>query len=216
MKTTSARSYLLKYLDVPVYATPLTRGLAEVRLKEAGLLADAELHTITPDDVLELGCFKVEFFHVCHSIPDAVGVAITTPVGLVVHASDYKFDQYPVDGKLTDVAKLQALGDRGVLLLLSDSTNADTDGFTPSEQRVTEALERIMADTPGRLIAATFASNISRIQQVIQVARGYGWQVGVVGRSMVNNVRMSINLGYLDVSPEESADHVGDEWAAVQ
>ena len=144
-----ALSYLLKYLDVPVYATPLTRGLAEVRLKEAGLLADAELHTITPDDVLELGCFKVEFFHVCHSIPDAVGVAVTTPVGLVVHASDYKFDQHPVDGKLTDVAKLQALGDRGVLLLLSDSTNADTDGFTPSEQRVTEALEGIMADTPG-------------------------------------------------------------------
>ncbi len=198
-----ALSYLLKYLDVPVYATPLTRGLAEVRLKEAGLLADAELHTITPDDVLELGCFKVEFFHVCHSIPDAVGVAVTTPVGLVVHASDYKFDQHPVDGKLTDVAKLRALGDRGVLLLLSDSTNADTDGFTPSEQRVTEALERIMADTPGRLIVATFASNISRIQQVIQVAQGYGRQVGVVGRSMVNNVRMSINLGYLDVSPED-------------
>ncbi len=198
-----ALSYLLKYLDVPVYATPLTRGLAEVRLKEAGLLADAELHTITPDDVLELGCFKVEFFHVCHSIPDAVGVAVTTPLGLVVHASDYKFDQHPVDGKLTDVAKLRALGDRGVLLLLSDSTNADTDGFTPSEQRVTEALERIMADTPGRLIVATFASNISRIQQVIQVARGYGRQVGVVGRSMVNNVRMSINLGYLDVSPDD-------------
>ncbi len=198
-----ALPYLLKYLDVPVYATPLTRGLAEVKLKEAGLLADTELHTITPDDVLQLGCFTVEFFHVCHSIPDAVGIAVTTPVGMVVHASDYKFDQNPVDGKLTDVAKLRALGDRGVLLLLSDSTNADSEGFTPSEQRVTEALEGIMSQTRGRLIVATFASNISRVQQVIQVARRFGRRVGVVGRSMVNNVRMSIDLGYLDVTPEE-------------
>ena len=198
-----ALSYLLKYLDVPVYATQLTRGLAEVKLKEAGLLADAELHTITPDDVLHLGVFQVEFFHVCHSIPDAVGVAVTTPVGLVVHASDYKFDQHPVDGKLTDVAKLQALGERGVLLLLSDSTNADSEGFTPSEQRVTEALDEIMGKTPGRLVVATFASNISRIQQVIQVARRHGRRVGVVGRSMVSNVRMSINMGYLDVAAED-------------
>ncbi len=198
-----ALSYLLKYLDVPVYATPLTRGLAEVKLKEAGLLADAELHTITPDDVLQLGCFTVEFFHVCHSIPDAVGVAVTTPVGLVIHASDYKFDQQPVDGKLTDVAKLRALGDRGVLLLLSDSTNADTEGFTPSEQRVTAALDSIMDAAPGRVIVATFASNISRIQQVINVARCYGRRVGVVGRTMVNNVRMAINLGYLDIAHED-------------
>jgi ribonuclease J len=198
-----ALPYLLKYLDAPVYATQLTRGLAEVKLKEAGLLADAELHTITPDEVLHLGVFQVEFFHVCHSIPDAVGVAVTTPVGLVVHASDYKFDQHPVDGKLTDVAKLRALGDRGVLLLLSDSTNADSEGFTPSEQRVTEALDEIMGRTPGRLVVATFASNISRIQQVIQVARRHGRRVGVVGRSMVSNVRMSINMGYLDVASED-------------
>ena len=198
-----ALPYLLKYLDVPVYATPLTRGLAEVKLKEAGLLADSELHTISPDDVLQWGSFTVEFFHVCHSIPDAVGVAVTTPVGLVVHASDYKFDQHPVDGRLTNVAKLRSLGDRGVLLLLSDSTNADSEGFTPSEQRVTEALEEIMGRTYGRLIVATFASNISRIQQVIQVAREHGRRVGVVGRSMVSNVRMAINLGYLDISSED-------------
>lgn len=198
-----ALPYVCKYLDVPVYATPLTRGLAEVKLREAGLLNDTELHTVTPDDVLQLGCFTVEFFHVCHSIPDAVGVAVTTPVGLVVHASDYKFDQHPVDGKLTDTAKLRALGDRGVLLLLSDSTNADTEGFTPSEQRVTEALDGIMGNASGRVIVATFASNISRIQQVIQVARRHGRRVGVVGRSMVNNVRMAINLGYLDITQEE-------------
>ncbi|MCX7671064.1 MAG: ribonuclease J, partial [Anaerolineae bacterium] len=198
-----ALPYLLKYLDVPVYATPLTRGLAEVKLKEAGLLAEAELHTITPADVLTLGPFQVEFFHVCHSIPDAIGVAVTTPVGLVIHASDYKFDQQPVDGRLTDVEKLRALGDRGVLLLLSDSTNADTEGFTPSEQRVTDALERIMARATGRVLVATFASNISRIQQVIQVARRYGRRVGVVGRSMVSNVRMAIHLGYLDITAED-------------
>ncbi len=198
-----ALAYLLKYLDVPVYASPLTRGLAEVKLREAGLLADSELHTIGPDDVLRLGCFTVEFFHVCHSIPDALGVAVTTPVGTVVHASDYKFDQEPVDGKLTDVAKLRSLGDRGVLLLLSDSTNADSEGFTPSEQRVSEALDEIMSRVAGRLIVATFASNISRIQQVIQVSRQHGRRVGVVGRSMVSNVRMAINLGYLDITHED-------------
>ncbi len=198
-----ALSYLLKYLDVPVYATALTRGLAEVKLREAGLLADSELHTITPDSVLEFGPFTVEFFHVCHSIPDAVGVAVGTPLGLVVHASDYKFDQHPVDGKLTDVERLRELGDRGVLLLLSDSTNADTEGFTPSEERVTEALHSIMQSARGRIILATFASNISRVQQTINAARLHGRRVGVIGRSMVNNVRMAIGLGYLDITQDE-------------
>jgi ribonuclease J len=181
----------------------LTRGLAEVKLKEAGLLTEAELHTVCEEDVLRLGHFTVEFFHVCHSIPDAVGLAITTPVGLVVFATDYKFDQHPVDGKLTDVAKLQALGDRGVLLLLSDSTNADTPGFTPSEQRISETLDEIIRRAPGRVIVSTFASNISRIQQVTTLARHHGRRVGVIGRTMVNNVRMAINLGYLDVTHEE-------------
>jgi ribonuclease J len=198
-----ALPYLLKYLDAPVYATALTRGLAEVKLREAGLLSDSELHTISPDSVLQFGRFTVEFFHVCHSIPDAVGIAVDTPLGLVVHASDYKFDEHPVDGKLTDVAKLRALGDRGVLLLLSDSTNADTEGFTPSEERVTETLHDIMQIAPGRIILATFASNISRIQQTIEVARMHGRRVGVVGRSMVSNVRMAIGLGYLDITYDE-------------
>ncbi len=198
-----ALSYLLKYLDVPVYATALTRGLAEVKLREAGLLADSELHTISPDSVLQFGHFTVEFFHVCHSIPDAVGVAVGTPLGLVVHASDYKFDQHPVDGKLTEVERLRELGDRGVLLLLSDSTNADTEGFTPSEQQVTEALNGIMQSAPGRVILATFASNISRVQQTINAARMHGRRVGVIGRSMVSNVRMAIGLGYLDITLDE-------------
>ncbi len=195
-----ALPYLLKYLDVPVYATALTRGLAELKLKEAGLLADSELHTITADDRLTLGCFTVEFFHICHSIPDSVGIVVHTPAGTVVHVTDFKFDQHPVDGKLIDVDKLRAVGDRGVLLLMSDSTNADTTGFTPSEQSINGTLEDIISAAPGRVILATFASNISRIQQVINVARAHGRRVGVIGRSMVNNARMAINLGYLDVA----------------
>lgn len=198
-----ALPYLLKYLDVPVYATALTRGLAEIKLKEAGLLAESELHTVTAESQIDLGNFKVEFFHVCHSIPDAIGIVIHTPIGSVVHATDYKFDQHPVDGKLTDVEKLRRIGDAGVLLLLSDSTNADSSGFTPSEQSVNETLEQVMSSAPGRIIIATFASNISRIQQVIEAARLYGRRVGVIGRSMVNNVRMSINLGYLNVTLDE-------------
>lgn len=198
-----ALPYLLKYLDVPVYATALTQGLAEIKLKEAGLLADSELHTITTDSVIELGVFKVEFFHVCHSIPDAVGIIVHTPLGPLVHATDYKFDQHPVDGKLTEVGKLQRIGDAGALLLMSDSTNADSKGFTPSEQSVNETLADIMSSVPGRVIIATFASNISRIEQVIQAARLYGRRVGVIGRSMVNNVRMAIGLGYLDVTLDE-------------
>lgn len=198
-----ALPYLCKYLDVPVYATALTRGLAELKLKEAGLLADSELHTITTDDVLTLGCFTVEFFHVCHSIPDSVGIVVHTPAGAVVHVTDFKFDQHPVDGKLTDVDKLRGIGDRGVLLLMSDSTNADTNGFTPSEQAINGVLEDIMSGAPGRVIIATFASNISRIQQVINIARLHGRRVGVVGRSMVNNVRMAINLGFLDIAFDE-------------
>ncbi len=198
-----ALPYLLKYLDVPVYATALTRGLAEIKLKEAGLLADSELHTITADSQIELGTFRVEFFHVCHSIPDAVGIVVHTPVGALVHATDYKFDKHPVDGKLTDTDKLQRIGDAGALLLLSDSTNADSKGFTPSERSVNDTLEEVMSAAPGRVIIATFASNISRIDQVIQTARLYGRRVGVIGRSMVNNVRMAIGLGYLNVTIEE-------------
>ncbi len=198
-----ALPYLLKYLDVPVYATALTRGLAEIKLKEAGLLADSELHTVTSADVLDLGCFRVEFFHVCHSIPDAVGIIVHTPSGTIVHATDFKFDQDPVDGKLTEVDKLRRVGDQGVLLLMSDSTNADSPGFTPSEQQINATLQDIMAAAPGRIILATFASNISRIQQVLNIARANRRRVGVIGRSMVNNVRMAAALGYLDTPYED-------------
>lgn len=143
-----ALPYILPELPVPVYATPLTRGLVEVKLREARITG-TQMHTVSTKDVLELGPFKVEFFHVCHSIPDAVGLAITTPVGLVVHVTDYKFDAHPVDGKLTDFAKLSELGDRGVLLLLSDSTNVERPGFTPSEREVGLAFDRLFGLAAG-------------------------------------------------------------------
>ena len=194
-----ALPYILPHVQAPIYATRLTRGLIEVKLKENGLLEKAQLHTIAPDEMLTLGPFHLEFFHVCHSIPDAVGVAIGTPVGLVVHTGDYKFDYTPVDGKLTDFHKLASFGSRGVLVLLSDSTNAERSGFTSSEQEVSESFERVFAQAEGRIIVATFASNISRVQQVMDTAVKYDRRVGVLGRSMVNNVKMAQALGYLNV-----------------
>ncbi len=195
--------YLIQRVKAPIYATRLTRGLVEVRLKEFHLLNGVELHTVSPGDVLDLSPFKVEFFRVCHSIPDGVGLGITTPVGLVVHSGDFKFDQTPVDGRLTDFAKLAELGGRGVLVLLSDSTNAETDGQTPSERVVGEVLDQIFARAQGRIIVATFASNISRIQQVVTIARKYGRRVGIVGRSMIDYAKRAAELGYLDLAPDE-------------
>ena len=148
--------YLMREVQAPLYATRLTRGLIEVKLKEHYLLDSAELHTVSPRDVLDLDPFRVEFFRVCHSIPDGVGLGITTPVGLVVHSGDFKFDQTPVDGKLTDFAKLAELGGRGVHVLLSDSTNSETDGQTPSEQVVGETFDHVFARAEGRIIIATF------------------------------------------------------------
>ena len=194
--------YLLQKVKAPIYATRLTRGLIEVKLKEYHRIEDADLHTVAPRDVLDLAPFSVEFFHVCHSIPDAVGLAITTPVGLVVHSGDFKFDQTPIDGQMTDYGKLAELGARGVHVLLSDSTNADRDGQTPSEREVSDTFDRIFATAPGRVIVATFASNISRVQQVVTTAHRHGRQVGIVGRSMLGNAKMATQLGYLDLGPE--------------
>jgi ribonuclease J len=196
--------YLMKQVRAPLYATRLTRGLIEVRLKEHHLLDGAELHTVSPGDIVDLDPFTIEFFRVCHSIPDGVGLGITTPVGLVVHSGDFKFDQTPVDGRLTDFSRLAELGGRDVLVLLSDSTNAETDGQTPSEQVVGETFDRVFARAEGRIIVATFASNISRVQQVVDTARKYGRRVGIVGRSMVNYAKAAAALGYLDLSPDET------------
>jgi ribonuclease J len=199
-----ALSYLMEEgVDAPIYATALTRGLLEVKLKEQGLLAGAELHTVTEDDVVDLAPFAVEFFHTCHSFPDSVGVAISTPAGRVIMTSDYKFDPTPLDGKPTEEDKLKRWGDEGVLLLLADSTNAEREGTTPSEKTVEAGLDEVFQHATGRVILATFASNISRVQQIINVARRHGRRIGVIGRSMVNNVKIAIKLGYLDIEQKE-------------
>jgi len=198
-----ALPYLMAQVKAPIFATQLTRGLIEVRLKEFHLLDGTERYTISPDVVLDLAPFSVEFFRVSHSIPDSVGLGITTPVGLVVHTGDFKFDQTPVDGRLTDFAKLAAMGERGVHVLLSDSTNADTDGQTPSEQAVAESFDRIFGQAGGRIIVATFASNISRVQQVVSIAQKHGRRVGIIGRSMLSYVKKASELGYLSISPDE-------------
>jgi len=198
---TGALPYLLARVRAPVYATRLTRGLIEIKLHEAKVTG-ADLRTIAAEDVLDLSPFTVEFFRVSHSVPDGVGLGITTPAGLVVHTGDFKFDHSPVDGHPTDFARIAELAGRGVLLLLSDSTNAERRGYTPSEQALGETLERSFAKATGRVIVATFASNISRLQQVIDMAIRYGRRVAVVGRSMVNNVRLARELGYLKVSDD--------------
>ncbi len=192
-----ALPYILTRLNVPIYGTRLTLGLVENKLREHRLLEGADLRLIDEQTQLAIGPFCVEFVHLCHSIPDVVGVVLRTPVGTIVHVTDYKFDDHPVDGRLTDVAKLAALGSEGVRLLLSDSTNAEVAGFTPSEKTLEQVLDTLLQRAPGRVIVATFASNISRIQQVIHAARQRGRRVGVTGRSMIQNVHMAIDLGYL-------------------
>jgi ribonuclease J len=196
-----ALPHVLRDFNVPVYATRLTRGLIEVKLRYAHLLKEVTLHTYAPGDVVRIGPFTVEPFHVCHSIPDTVGLGITTPAGLIVHSGDFKFDHTPVDGWPTDFAKLAQFAERGVLLLMSDSTNATEPGTTPSEQVVTEALDAVVRKASGRVIIATFASLISRLQQAIDVAARHGRKFAIAGRTMAANVKMARQLGYLE-APE--------------
>jgi ribonuclease J len=191
--------YLMESFDAPIYATRLTRGLIEVKLKEKRLLDQVELHTYEPGDEIRVGPFAIEPYHVCHSIPDGVGLGITTPAGLIVHSGDFKFDHTPADGWPTDYAKLVEFSNRGVLLLMSDSTNAEQSGYTSSEAVLDDAFRQMMQQAPGRLIIATFASLISRIQQIADVAREQGRKMAVAGRSMVENVKMARELGYLDI-----------------
>jgi ribonuclease J len=191
--------YVLKELNAPIYATRLTRGLIEVKLRDHRLLDQTTIHTIEAGDKINIGPFGIEIYHVCHSIPDGVGLGITTPLGLVVHSGDYKFDHTPVDGWPTDFAKLAEFAGRGVLALLSDSTNAERNGWTPSERSVEDAFEKVFQEAPGRVIVATFASLISRIQQVLNVAQRHGRKVAIAGHSMTENVKIAQKLGYLNV-----------------
>ena len=193
-----ALPYLLPQLDnVPVYATKLTNGLIRVKLKERRTREGVNLKVLNYGSQVTLGKFRIELFPVCHSIPDASGIIIHTPEGTVIHSGDFKIDHTPVNGKPTDLSRLAQLGAQGVLLLLSDSTYAELPGYTPSEQTVGESLEYFIANAPGRVIVTTFSSLISRVQQVIDAAAKHGRRVFVVGRSMTETVRISIELGYL-------------------
>ncbi len=193
--------YVLKSIPVPVYGTRLTLGLVEPKLREHGILDQTKLITINNKSEIKIGSFTVSCFNVSHSIPDSVGYAIDTPEGLVVQTGDFKFDQTPVSGEPPDYAKLTALGERGVMALLSDSTNAERPGMTMSERTVGVTIDDVFQSAEGRVILATFASNIHRIQQVIYSAEKTGRKVAVIGRSMVNNIGIAKDLGYLTVNP---------------
>ena len=198
-----ALAYVLRDINVPVYGSRLTLAFAKSKLDEHGLLKVVELNEVTDDSVLDLGPFTVRFCAMSHSVPDALAIIIETPQGRVVHSGDYKFDPTPIDGRTTDVNKLAQLGQEGVLALLADSTNVETEGSTGSESQVGQAFHRIFAESDGRVLVASFASHIHRIQQAVQIAHLHGRKFAVSGRSMVKNVNIARNLGYLQV-PEDA------------
>jgi ribonuclease J len=206
---TGGLPYVLRKVRAPIYCTPLTEGLISVKLKEHHLQNSTEVNTIVAGDVVTIGCFEVEAFSVAHSIPDAVGYAIHTPVGTVIHTGDFKLDHTPVMGQLTDLGRLAELGNDGVLLLLADSTYAEVEGYTESELTVGETFMNVMHQAEGRVIVATFASLISRVQQVIDAATASGRRVFVTGRSMMDNTAMARERGYLNF-PQEISMNVND------
>jgi ribonuclease J len=189
--------HVLAEIQAPIYATKLTAGLIEVKLNRRGMANRAEIHVVSAGDKIVVGAFSVELFHVCHSIPDAVGLGITTPAGLVVHSGDYKFDHTPVDDWPTDYAKLAEFSQRGVLALLADSTNAVNPGWTPSERVIEEGFDQVFRKAKGRILVATFASLISRMQQVAEATERSHRKLAFVGTSMVDNMKMARSLGYI-------------------
>lgn len=191
--------YILRKIKAPLYATKLTMGLVEHKLREAHLLNETKRIVIDNQSELQLGVFTLSFFNTNHSIPDSVGVCVDTPEGAVVHTGDFKFDMTPVNGHMADMHKIAEIGKKGVLCLLSDSTNAERAGFTGSESTVGESLNEIFRKSKQRVIVATFASNVHRIQQVVDACHLHGRKLAVVGRSMVNVVNIATNLGYLNV-----------------
>ena len=192
--------YLLKKVNVPVYATRLTIGLIEGKLKEQGLYGRVKLNIVEPRKTVKMGCMAVEFIKVNHSIPDAVGMAIHTPAGVIIHTGDFKIDYTPIDGKIIDLARFGELGNKGVLALMSESTNAERSGYTHSEKTVGESFDKLFQRAEGkRIIIATFSSNIHRVQQIINSAVKYERKVAVFGRSMINVINIATELGYLDV-----------------
>ncbi len=204
---TGAAAYVVDALrGVPMYATPLTAALLEVKLRDAHLLNETTINVFHPGDTLQIGPFKIESFHMTHSIPDCVGFGINTPYGLIVHSGDYKFDNSPIDGKRPDYAKLGEFSRRGVLLLLGDSTNAERPGWTASEQVVVKGFDDIFRGAKERIIVATFASHISRIQMIADMAAKYKRKVAIAGHSMTENVKTARKIGLLDIPDDILVD----------
>ena len=200
-----ALPYVMKQIDCPVYGTALTLGILQGRLKENGVSSE-NCRTIKPGDKISAGAFKLDFIRVNHSIPDAIAIAINTPIGTIIHTGDFKIDHTPVDGQVTEFNKFAEYGDRGVLALVADSTNAERPGFTPSEKMVGKTFDDEFRYAKNRIIVATFSSNVHRIQQVIDAAMKYDRKVAVIGRSMVNVVSIAKELGYLKAPEGEIID----------
>ena len=191
--------YVLKELDIPIYTTPLTAALIELKLEEHDLLYNTQIFTKKAGSVFRIGCFSIEFIRVNHSIPDAVALAIRTPVGTIVHTGDFKIDLTPISGGMIDLVRFGELGNEGVLALLSDSTNVETPGHSASERKVGESFDKLFQGCDKRIIITTFASNVHRLQQIINVAAKYHRKVAVTGRSMENVLRTAMVLGYMEV-----------------
>ncbi len=194
-----AVSFVLKELDIPIYTTPLTAALIELKLEEQDLLYHTQIFTKKPGSVFRIGGFSIEFIRVNHSIPDAVALAIRTPLGTVIHTGDFKIDVTPISGGMTDLVRFGELGNEGVLALLSDSTNVETPGYSASERKVGESFDKLFQNCDKRIIITTFASNVHRLQQIINVAAKYRRKVAVTGRSMENVLRTAMVLGYMEV-----------------
>lgn len=217
---TGAIRHVLEEINAPIYATPLTRGLLEVKLARNGISSKARLETVKAGESRKIGPFTVDFFHVCHSIPDGVGLGIDSPAGLVVHTGDYKFDHTPVDNWPTDYAKLAEFQRRGVLALLADSTNAERKGWTPSERVVDDAFDKVFREAKGRIIIASFASLVSRMQQVGNAALRYKRKMAFAGVSMTDNAKIARKLGYLNLPDDlivnlEEALHMKDSDVVI-
>ena len=215
-----ALPFVMKQIECPVYGTPLTLGIVKSHLEEQGV-SDENLITIKPGDIITAGSFTMDFIRVNHSIPDAVAIAMTTPIGTIIHTGDFKIDHTPVDGQVTEFSKFAEYGDKGVLCLLADSTNAGRPGFTPSEKEVGKTFEDEFRHAENRIIVATFSSNVHRIQQVINTATQYGRKVAVLGRSMVNVVRIALELGYLQckegtlIDIEDTKNYTADKIVII-
>lgn len=194
-----ALPYVLKKIPAPIYATSLTMGLVEHKLEEFGLMDSTERRTISTNEVVELGPFRIDCFAMCHSVADGIGLAINTPIGVVIHSGDFKLDPTPIDGRLCDLEKVAAYSRSSVLALFSDSTNVEKKGSTRSESMIRPAFEKIFRESTGRILIATFSSNIHRIQQVLNLAREFDRKVVLVGRSMASNAKIASERGYLEI-----------------